>query len=144
MIRDNLRRLLGRGQVPVPPSAPPAPVAPPAPSEEEDTGPLVEVEAPEVKRWIEAGGTPLFLDIRERYEVAHGVIEGALWIPMNDVPARQAELPRDRPLVVYCAHGVRSFGVAHWLREQGFEQAWSLVEGVGAWWELMPESRRLG
>jgi rhodanese-related sulfurtransferase len=32
--------------------------------------------------------------------------------------------------VVYCAAGMRSYGVTHWLREQGWTDAWSLSSGL--------------
>lgn len=138
MIRDRLKRLASRlGASPPAPArpaaSPPRPPAPPPP--EEDEGPDVEVEAPGVTAMINEGKKPIFLDIREPYEVDQGYVEGALLIPMNQVPQRLAELPRGAPLIVYCAAGVRSFGVAHYLREQGFPEAWSLVGGIGAWLE---------
>ena len=74
----------------------------------------------------------LFLDIREPGELASGVAVGALLIPMDLVPHMLDRLPRDRPITVYCAAGARSWGVAHWLREQGFPQAVSLSGGIGA------------
>jgi rhodanese-related sulfurtransferase len=73
----------------------------------------------------------LLLDIREPGEFASGVAEGAVLLPMDLVPHHLEELPRDRPITVYCAAGARSWGVAWWLREQGFSQAWSLAGGVG-------------
>ncbi len=91
--------------------------------DEPDAEPDLEVELP-------IPGS-LLLDIREPGELAYGVAEGALLLPMNLVPHHLAELPRDRPITIYCAAGSRSWGVAHWLREQGFPQAWSLVGGVG-------------
>lgn len=96
---------------------------------------MLEMEGAELKRKVDAGLAPVFLDIREPYEVAGGYIEGSLLIPMNSVPARLAELPRDATLIVYCAAGVRSYGVTHWLREQGFPDTWSLVGGMHAWLE---------
>jgi len=74
-----------------------------------------------------------FLDIREPGEVRNGVVMGCQWIPMNSVPDRLDELPKDKTLIVYCAAGARSYGVTHWLREQGFQDTWSLVGGLGAW-----------
>ena len=139
MIRDRLKRLASRlgGPPAAPPAASPprAPARPAPPPPEEDEGPDVEVEAAGVTAMISEGKKPIFLDIREPYEVAHGFVEGAMLIPMNQVPQRIAELPREVPLIVYCAAGVRSFGVAHYLREQGFPEAWSLVGGIGAWLE---------
>lgn len=97
-----------------------APVTLPEPPPE----PELEVEAP-------VPGS-LLLDCREPGEYASGVAEGALLLPMDAVPHHLAELPRDRPITVYCAAGARSAGVAHWLREQGLAEAWSLAGGIGA------------
>jgi rhodanese-related sulfurtransferase len=71
------------------------------------------------------------LDVREPGELAWGTDVAARTIPMDLVPHHLADLPRDRRIVVVCAAGARSFGVAHWLREQGFD-AWSLAPGIGA------------
>jgi rhodanese-related sulfurtransferase len=101
----------------VPSARPAAPAAP-------------EPEEPELECELPIPGS-LLLDIREPGELASGVAEGAMLLPMDLVPHHLDELPRDRPITVYCAAGARSFGVAHWLREQGFPQAWSLSGGVG-------------
>jgi len=74
----------------------------------------------------------LLLDIREPGELASGVAAGALLLPMDLVPHHLDRLPRDRPITVYCAAGARSWGVAHWLREQGFPGAVSLAGGLSA------------
>ncbi|MFN7146643.1 MAG: rhodanese-like domain-containing protein [Myxococcota bacterium] len=93
----------------------------PAPAEPPEDDLEVEVPIP---------GSVL-LDIREPGELAHGVAEGAVLLPMDLVPHHLDELPRDRPLTIYCAAGARSWGVAHWLREQGFPKAYSLAGGIG-------------
>ncbi len=95
-----------------------------APRTHRETGPIdVEVESP-------VPGSAL-LDIREPGELAQGVAHGALCVPMDAVPHALERLRAVGPVTVYCAAGARSFGVAHWLREQGVE-AWSLVGGLGA------------
>ena len=72
----------------------------------------------------------VLLDIREPMETRSGTAKGALVIPMNTVPSSLEELPeKNTRLLVYCAAGVRSFGVTHWLREQGWENAWSVTSG---------------
>lgn len=125
------RKLLGRvrrareerhGRAPTPdadarPDVEPPPPEPAAPEDD------LEVEVP-------VPGS-LLLDIREPGELAHGVAEGAMLLPMDLVPHHLDELPRDRALTIYCAAGARSFGVAHWLREQGFPKAYSLAGGIG-------------
>ncbi|MSP54816.1 MAG: hypothetical protein EXR69_04305 [Myxococcales bacterium] len=71
----------------------------------------------------------VLLDIREPAELAGGVAPNALLIPMDCVPHQLDALDRSRPITVYCAAGARSLGVAHWLREQGFD-AVSLAGGL--------------
>lgn len=108
-----------------PTSRPPAPppVAEPEPEDE------LEVEGAWVAARLDAGAALLCVDIREPHELRQGHGKGALLLPMNEVPKRLAELPRDRPLVIYCAAGARSWGVTHYLREQGFSEAVSLAGG---------------
>ena len=146
MIRRLARKLLDHLRPPRIPSAPssgrPLPTtretwqgAPPPAAEEEEPEMELEVSASQLKEWVEAGKDVLLVDIREPYEVAQGFVSGALLLPMNSVPGRLDALPQDKVIVLYCAAGVRSFGVAHYLREQGYPEAWSLVGGIGAWLE---------
>ena len=144
MIRSKLKsmakRVLARE---APRGASPSPASRPSPAmdgptlDEDEVAEDLEVEPHEVTGWIDIGQRVVFVDIREPHEVARGQIEGALLMPMNEVPRRIAELPHDRTLVVYCAVGQRSFGVAHYLREQGLHDTWSLAGGIGEWlaWE---------
>jgi rhodanese-related sulfurtransferase len=73
------------------------------------------------------------LDVRELDEREAARIEPSLHIPMNEVPARKAEIPRDRPLVVYCHSGTRSMMVAGYLEGQGFTGVSNLTGGIDAW-----------
>ncbi|MBI5245804.1 MAG: hypothetical protein HY923_01385 [Elusimicrobia bacterium] len=77
--------------------------------------------------------TPHFLlDVRQPEEYATARIEGAVLIPMNDLPGRLSELPKDRPVVVMCHHGMRSAHAVHHLREAGYD-ALNLAGGIDAW-----------
>jgi rhodanese-related sulfurtransferase len=60
------------------------------------------------------------LDVREPVEWAHGHIEGALHVPLMDLPGRLAELPREQTLVV-CKVGGRSAQAVGYLAQQGFD-----------------------
>ncbi len=60
------------------------------------------------------------LDVREPVEWQHGHIEGAVHVPMNEVPERLAELPTGQTLVV-CKVGGRSAQVTGYLAQQGFD-----------------------
>lgn len=86
------------------------------------------------RRGAEAGGG-LLLDCRTPEEHAIARIEGAVLIPMQQIPERLGEIEswRDKPIVVYCHHGVRSLRVVRFLRDQGFSQAQSMQGGIDAW-----------
>ena len=75
----------------------------------------------------------VFLDVREHSELAICRIEGALHIPMGEVPGRHGALPRDAPLIVLCHHGMRSLNVVQYLETKGFQNAINLAGGIHAW-----------
>ncbi len=135
-----IRRLLGRvvhrvaGRTETPKAAPrpvPTTVAPATVDDEPDEEPMIECRREDLVTWREEGRELVLLDIRELHELRGGMVEGAWACPMNMVPAHADKLPKETTLVVYCAAGVRSWGVTNWLREQGFEDTWSLVGGAG-------------
>jgi rhodanese-related sulfurtransferase len=122
---DKLRNVFGGAP------APPPKVRVPLPDPEPE--PVVPELTPEALRAALAGdAAPLVLDVREPYEWRQVRMPGARHIPMNDVPSQVGELPKDRPIVVLCAHGSRSYGVAAWLLEQGFQAA-NLSGGITRW-----------
>ena len=91
----------------------------------------VEIDTDQFKEWLEGGEPFTLVDIREPHELRLGYAASALLLRMNDIPDRVDELPdKSTRLVIYCAAGSRSFGVAHWLREQGWDDSWSLESGV--------------
>ena len=71
------------------------------------------------------------LDVREPVEWAHGHIEGAVHIPMNEIPDRLGEVPEGRLLVV-CKVGGRSSQVTGYLVQQG-RDAVNLDGGMLDW-----------
>jgi rhodanese-related sulfurtransferase len=79
-----------------------------------------------------AGKRHIVLDVREARELDVCRLEGALHIPMAEVPARTEELPTDRPLVVVCHHGARSQMIVDFLRDAGFDNAVNLDGGIDA------------
>ncbi len=104
----------------------------PDPVVDEEEEPLVNVEmdTEQLKDWLSADEAFTLVDIREPHELRLGYAADALLLRMNDIPNRLDELPsKTTRLVIYCAAGSRSFGVAHWLREQGWDDSWSLESG---------------
>ncbi|MHB1374365.1 MAG: rhodanese-like domain-containing protein [Thauera sp.] len=76
---------------------------------------------------------PLLLDVREAWELEICRIDGSVAMPMGSVPARFAELDRDRETVVICHHGGRSAQVCMFLERQGFSNVINLAGGVAGW-----------
>lgn len=78
-----------------------------------------------------AGGAAL-LDVRTRGEFAGGHLAGAANIPLDELPSRVRELDVKRPVVVYCASGMRSAAAARVLRDAGFREVLNLGP-MSAW-----------
>jgi len=86
-----------------------------------------------IKRWPDYGHTLTLLDVREPDELERAAVAGALCIPMREVPERAAEVDRTKPVVVMCHSGRRSWVVAQYLQENGFENVYNLAGGIDAW-----------
>jgi rhodanese-related sulfurtransferase len=76
---------------------------------------------------------PVVVDVREPWEFERCRIDGALSVPLAQLPGRRAELPENRDLVLVCHHGRRSQHAAMWLAQNGFTDVHNLRGGVEAW-----------
>ncbi len=86
---------------------------------------------------------PALIDVRERWEFEYCRIEDSVSIPLGELAARLGELPQDRPLVIVCHHGHRSFHAAAMLKHAGFVQVHNLRGGVEEWAaEVEPTMKR--
>ncbi len=61
------------------------------------------------------------LDTRTEREHAEYPIEGTLSIPLDELRPRISEIPRGRPVCVFCHSGLRSYIAARILEQEGFE-----------------------
>ncbi|HET7220233.1 MAG TPA: molybdopterin-synthase adenylyltransferase MoeB [Vicinamibacterales bacterium] len=100
-----------------------------------------EITVTELKALMDRGQTPTILDVREPYEHQICRIEGAVLIPMRELPARVRELDPAADLVVQCRSGVRSANATAWLRQQGFTRARNLKGGILAWIDQVDPSQ---
>ncbi len=66
----------------------------------------------------------LLVDVRSPAEYAGGHLQGACLMPLPQLAQDMATLCSDlsRPVVVYCAAGVRSASAVDQLRELGYQQ----------------------
>lgn len=95
--------------------------------------PVSTTTAVQLRQRLDAGETPVLLDVREDWEVALCRIDGSLHLPMGRIPARLDEIPADRPVVCLCHHGMRSAQVAAFLANNGFSDVENLDGGIDAW-----------
>ena len=95
----------------------------------------IELGPGKVKAMLEAGDDVTLLDCRTEKELAVAGIEGAVFVPMQEIPDRVEELDDylDRKLVIFCHAGMRSMKVAMFLRDRGFEDVWSMAGGIDLW-----------
>jgi hydroxyacylglutathione hydrolase len=76
----------------------------------------------------------LVLDVRDDQEYAEAHIPGSVNLPYGELPERQGELPRDRPIAAICSGGKRSGLAASILQREGFERVVHVADGgVGTW-----------
>ncbi len=82
--------------------------------------------SPEKARALVEGGAKL-VDVRTPGEHASGHIAGSINVPLQELGNRLAELgDKSKPIVVYCASGMRSASAASMLRRAGFAEVHDL------------------
>lgn len=92
----------------------------------------LEIDVLETKAKL-ASGDSILIDVREDFERNICSIDGALHIPMAEIPARLSELPKDKNILVHCHHGGRSLRVVQFLRENGYENTTNVGGGIDSW-----------
>ncbi len=63
---------------------------------------------------LAAGAT--VLDVRSEAEFRGGAYRGAINVPLQELSGKLRRIPKDRPVVVYCASGARSAAAVRLLR----------------------------
>jgi adenylyltransferase/sulfurtransferase len=91
------------------------------------------ITAQELADMQNSGEDFLLVDVREPAEFEIVSIPGATLIPKGDIPAHLAELPQDKPVVLYCKTGIRSAEALATLKGAGFSTAKHVQGGVTAW-----------
>lgn len=75
----------------------------------------------------------ILVDVRSPAEFASGHLPNAVNLPVGDLRSRLSDVgSKERPVVVYCASGMRSASAASLLRRNGFHEVYDL--GAMAHW----------
>ena len=89
----------------------------------------------DLANWLRGENPPLLLDVREQEEHQFAALPGSTLIPLRQIPDRVSEIAqwKDKDVVVYCHHGVRSLQAIGWLRQNGFTKLRNLTGGIDRW-----------
>ncbi len=78
-----------------------------------------------IKSLIQEEGATV-IDVRSSWEFADGHVDGALNIPLEEIPGRVAEIQAlKQPLVVYCRSGNRSGMAQGFLAQAGIQKVYN-------------------
>lgn len=94
----------------------------------------VNLSSPDAKALIASKSNLFLLDVRtpEEYRQVH--LKGARLIPLNELEKRVKEVPRNKPILVYCAVGARSLQAARYLSALGYRQVYQISDGIVGWY----------
>jgi len=92
-----------------------------------------EITAEELEAEWQKNPDLLVIDVRDphEYQIVH--IDGAVLIPLGELPTRLGEFDGHREIVTHCHHGARSLKALEILKGAGFSKVRSLRGGIDAW-----------
>ncbi len=74
----------------------------------------------------------ILLDVRTPDEYKKGFVRNSINIPVDDLEQRYTELPKDKPIIIYCASGGRSTIACRFLKDKGYE----MLHNAKVWEEV--------
>lgn len=93
-----------------------------------------DITSAEAKIIMDKSKNVYLLDVRTPDERRQGYIAGSVLIPIDQVEKRIAEIPKKRPVIVYCAVGSRSRPVAQALARNGYAEVYNMRDGIFGWY----------
>lgn len=93
------------------------------------------ITAAELNELIKTGNAPVIVDVRSSREYQAGHVPGAIHLPFWLAFARadEIEAPKEKPVIVYCAHGPRAGIGKAALSLEGFTQVRYLQGHMSGW-----------
>lgn len=96
--------------------------------------PAHNIASGEAKAMLAKDKRVFLLDVRTAEEYRQARLRGSTLIPINEIERRYYEVPKDRPVIVYCAVGSRSGLVADFLEKKGYRQVYNMKDGIVGWY----------
>ena len=94
---------------------------------------LQSISPAEAYKLMNSQSNVLVVDVRSPQELKQGHIKNSLLIPLWDIMKGKRSLPKDRPLLLVCAVGGRSYGLGQALVKNGWKDVFNLSGGIASW-----------
>jgi hydroxyacylglutathione hydrolase len=99
-----------------------------------ETGSINTAAVPDLCLMLDTGKEPWILDVRNKGELeAQGKIPGAYHIPLIKIEERSGEVPKDRPVYIFCGSGARAITAGSLLERKGWRNLTVVLGGFSAW-----------
>lgn len=72
----------------------------------------------------------MLVDVRTSEESALSGVPGAVNIPLDDLRERMGEIPKDRPIYLFCEVGLRGYLASNILKGHGYKDVRNLIGGL--------------
>jgi sulfur-carrier protein adenylyltransferase/sulfurtransferase len=87
-----------------------------------------------LKQALDAGKNWQIIDVREDYEFEICQIPTAQLMPLNEIDKFISQISLDKPVAVYCHHGMRSaFAIRRLQQKYSYTNLYNLKGGIHAW-----------
>tara|TARA_B100000959_G_scaffold104391_1_gene110092 strand:+ start:303 stop:626 length:324 start_codon:yes stop_codon:yes gene_type:complete len=103
--------------------------------------PIKQTDVHQVKQ-LEGNDSATIVDIRDSVSFNAGHIPNAIHLSDSTVEQFIIDTDKNKPLVVYCYHGISSQGAAAYFSEKGFNEVSSMTGGFEGWVSAFPNSTR--
>ena len=97
------------------------------------TAAMQNISATDMQKLIKQNPAIYLLDVRTLGEYVQKRIQGAHLLPIDQVQKRINEIPKNRPIIVYCETGIRSAQVGRYLDSLGYQGISNLSQGIMGW-----------
>lgn len=92
------------------------------------------ISSRDARTLLEKNKDVYLLDVRSPQEYSQGKLAGSVLIPISEIERRLGEVPKSRPVLVYCAVGSRSRHAAALLSRKGYKEVYNMADGIVGWY----------
>ena len=96
---------------------------------------IIDLSVDEFYELLNSTNDIFLLDVRTEEEYDEGHLDNSVLIPLQELELRLNEIPKDKPILVYCRSGNRSRQAAKILIDNGFLEIYNMTGGITDWQE---------